>query len=75
MNTRVSDEDFQDFLVTLRRFTREKIIPAERQVVAEDAFPDAIVDEMGRLGLFGMTIPQDYGGLGLTMKQQCLARH
>jgi acyl-CoA dehydrogenase len=73
MNTPVSDEDFQDFLVTVQRFTREKLIPAEHQVEAEDAIPEPIVEEMRRLGLFGMTIPQDYGGLGLTMEQQCLA--
>ena len=69
----VSDEDFQPFLDTVRRFTREKLIPAERQVEEDDAIPEEIVAEMRRLGLFGMTIPQEYGGLGLSVEQQCLA--
>ncbi|MDH3703886.1 MAG: acyl-CoA dehydrogenase family protein [Alphaproteobacteria bacterium] len=73
MNTPVSDDDFRQFLDSVRRFTREKLIPAERQVEAEDVVPEDIVAEMRRLGLFGMTIPQEYGGLGLTMEQQCRA--
>ncbi len=73
MGTTVSDADFRAFLDTLRRFTREKLLPNERRVEEEDAIPDEIVEEMRRLGLFGMTIPQNYGGLGLDMEQQCLA--
>ena len=73
MGQTVSDQDFAEYLESIRRFTDEKLIPAERRVEDEDAVPEEIVDEMRRLGLFGMTIPQDYGGLGLSIEQQCLA--
>ena len=73
MGQTVSDQDFAEYLESIRRFTDEKLIPAERRVEDEDAVPEEIVDEMRRLGLFGMTIPEDYGGLGLSIEQQCLA--
>ena len=65
-------DEFDRFLAGVRAFTRDRLIPAERQVEAEDRVPDDIVAEMRRLGLFGLTIPPDYGGLGLGMEQQVL---
>ena len=73
MGQSVNDEDFAEFLETIRRFTNEKLIPAERQVEDAHAIPEEIVEQMRRLGLFGMTIPQEFGGLGLSIEQQCLA--
>ncbi len=55
---------------TVRRFVRERLIPNERQVEEEDAIPPDIVDEMRALGLFGLTIPEDYGGLGLNTEEE-----
>lgn len=69
----VSGEDFELYLESIRRFTNEKLIPAERQVEEEDAVPEDLVDEMRRLGLFGMTIPEEFGGLGLAMEHQVRA--
>ena len=69
----VTGEEFELYLDSIRRFTDEKLIPAERQVEAEDAIPEPIVAEMRRLGLFGMTVPPEFGGLGLTMAQQVRA--
>jgi len=69
----VSGEDFELYLDSIRRFTNEKLIPAERQVEEEDAVPEELVAEMRRLGLFGMTIPEEFGGLGLSMEQQVRA--
>ena len=69
----ISDEDFGQFLDTIRRFTNERLIPAENQVEQQDAIPEAIVSEMRRIGLFGMTIPKNYGGLGLSVEQQVRA--
>jgi len=66
-------QDFELYLNSIRRFTEEKLIPAERQVEEEDKVPEEIVEEMRRLGLFGMTIPESYGGLGLSMEQQVRA--
>ena len=55
---------------TLRRFVRERLVPAEAALEEEDAVPPAIVDEMRTLGLFGLSIPEEYGGLGLTMEEE-----
>ena len=51
----------------VRRFVREKCVPIEAKVGEEDRVPDAIIAEMRELGLFGISIPTEYGGLGLSM--------
>lgn len=58
---------------TIRRFVDERLIPAEAEVAETDAIPERIVAEMRDLGLFGLTAPEDYGGLGLTMEEEVLA--
>lgn len=55
---------------TIRRFVRERLIPAEAKVDEENAVPPEIISEMAALGLFGMAIPEQYGGLGLTMEEE-----
>jgi acyl-CoA dehydrogenase len=57
---------------SLRRFVREVLIPAENEVAEHDAIPPTIVDQMRELGLFGLAIPEEYGGLGLTMEEEVL---
>ena len=69
----VRGEDFELFLESIRRFTNEKLIPAEHEVEEDDDVPEDIVAEMRRLGLFGMTISEEYGGLNLSMEQQVRA--
>lgn len=67
----IRDQEILDQLVDLvDRFVKERLIPAEQQVADEFRVPDAIVQEMKALGLFGMTIPEEYGGLGLTMEEE-----
>lgn len=67
----IRDPDLLAGLVdTVRRFVDERLIPAEAQVEEDNAIPDALVDEMRSLGLFGMSIPVEYGGLGLTMEEE-----
>jgi acyl-CoA dehydrogenase len=46
------------------------LIPNEARLAAEDAVPPEILAEMKALGLFGLSIPEDYGGLGLTMEEE-----
>jgi acyl-CoA dehydrogenase len=60
------------FLDTISKFVRERLVPAENEVAENDAIPDDIVQEMKAMGLFGMTIPEAYGGLGLTMEEEAL---
>jgi len=59
-------------LDSVRRFVRERLVPAEDTVAETDAIPDDIVREMKAMGLFGLTIPESYGGLGLTMEEEAL---
>ncbi|MDQ7249772.1 acyl-CoA dehydrogenase family protein [Dongia sedimenti] len=55
---------------TVRRFVRERLLPAESRVENDDSIPAELVQEMRELGLFGMSIPEEYGGLGLTMEEE-----
>lgn len=57
---------------SVARFVRERLVPIEDQVAREDRVPDEIVRGMAELGLFGLSIPQEYGGLGLSMEEECL---
>lgn len=65
-------ETRDQLLETVRRFVREKCIPIEAKVAENDLVPDEIVREMRTLGLFGLSIPTEYGGLGLTMEEEVL---
>ena len=49
---------------------RERLVPAEHEVSETDEIPPKIVEEMRQLGLFGLTIPEEFGGLGLTMEEE-----
>jgi alkylation response protein AidB-like acyl-CoA dehydrogenase len=51
----------------VRRFADEQIIPSAPRYDSEDLFPEPIVAQMRELGLFGVTIPEEYGGLGLDL--------
>lgn len=62
----------QALIEQVRRFVTEKCIPIEAQVGETDEVPQAIVDEMKNLGLFGLAVPEEYGGLGLDMETECL---
>jgi acyl-CoA dehydrogenase len=62
-------ELFEQFIDQLERYVRERLIPAEREVIAADRIPEAIVDEMREMGLFGLTVPEEYGGAGLSTSQ------
>lgn len=63
-------ETFGLFRSAIRRFVDERLIPAEDAVEEADAVPDSIVDEMREMGLFGISVPEDYGGLGCTMSEE-----
>lgn len=55
---------------TVSRYVRERLIPLEEKVAEEDRIPDDVVEEIKELGLFGMSIPEEYGGLGLGMSDE-----
>ncbi|TPG40344.1 acyl-CoA dehydrogenase [Sphingomonas koreensis] len=65
------DPDTFDALIdTVRRFVSERLRPLEAQVEDDDAIPADVIQEMRDLGLFGLSIAEDYGGLGLTMLEE-----
>ncbi len=63
-------ETLQQLLDTINRFVRERLVPLEAEVAEADEMPDAIVTEMREMGLFGLSIPTEYGGLGLSMEEE-----
>ena len=65
-------ETRDQLLETVRRFVRETCMPIEAKVAEEDRVPDSVIDQMRALGLFGLSIPTEYGGLGLTMEEEVL---
>lgn len=66
-------ESFKLLLDTIERFVRDRLIPREQEVVDTDAIPPDILADMRRMGLFGLTVPEEYGGLGLTTEEEALA--
>jgi acyl-CoA dehydrogenase len=67
------DAETRDQLIdTVNRFVAERLRPLEAKVAEDDAMPDEVVEEMKGLGLFGLSIPAEYGGLDLTMEEECL---
>ncbi|QSQ24530.1 acyl-CoA dehydrogenase family protein [Pyxidicoccus parkwayensis] len=65
------DEDtLAQLLATLERFVKERLVPNEHRVADEDAIPPELVEEMRGLGLFGLSTPVEYGGIGLNMSQE-----
>lgn len=69
----IRDPEILDGLLeTVRRFVRERLVPAEAEVEETNAIRPEIIDEMRALGLFGLSIPEDQGGLGLTMEEEVL---
>jgi acyl-CoA dehydrogenase len=64
-------EIFDTLIDTIRRFVAERLRPLEGEVEDADAIPVHIVEEMKALGLFGLSISEEFGGLGLTMVEEC----
>jgi acyl-CoA dehydrogenase len=65
-------ETREQLIETVRRFVTERLRPLEAKVAEDDAMPDDVIEEMKGLGLFGLSIPEQYGGLDLSMEDECL---
>jgi acyl-CoA dehydrogenase len=68
-DTGLDAETFEAFLDTLRRFVRDRLVPAEPQAFEEDFVPEDVLNEMREMGLFGLQVPAEYGGPGLSIDQ------
>lgn len=66
----LDQETLTQLLDTVERFVRDRLVPLEEQVAETDEVPEDVVEEMRSLGLFGLSIPVEYGGLGLTMEEE-----
>ena len=62
-------ETFDQFIDQFRRYVRERLVPAERAVIEADRVPEEILSEMREMGLFGLTIPEEFGGSGMNISQ------
>lgn len=65
-------ETLDQILGTLKKFVRERLIPNETVLAETDQVPADILQEMKDIGLFGLAIPEAYGGLGMTMEEEVL---
>ena len=64
-------ETLNQLILTIRKFVDERLIPLEAQVSEDDVIPEDVIQEMRELGLFGLTIPQEFGGIGLNTYEEC----
>ncbi len=70
----IRDPDgFPQFLASLRRYVREQLAPREAEVARLDEVPQDLVASMAAQGLFGYSIPEQYGGAGMTTEELILA--
>lgn len=63
-------DTFKLLVETVARFVSERLIPREVEVVETDSIPTDVIAEMKQLGLFGLSIGEEYGGLGLSMEEE-----
>ena len=67
----LDSETFALLKLSVQPFIAERLVPAEDYVEEHEEVPDDIVCDMRELGLFGLSIPEEYGGIGLSMAQEC----
>lgn len=68
-------ESFDILLPTIQRFILERLIPAENHLEEHDEVPLNIVQDMKDMGLFGLTVPEEFGGIGLSVSQEILVNY
>ncbi|UUU28699.1 acyl-CoA dehydrogenase family protein [Streptomyces sp. CA-210063] len=62
--------DFSAVLSEVRRFVRERVVPVETEIDEKDEMPADIREAAKKMGLFGFALPEEYGGLGLSMYEE-----
>ncbi|WP_428851970.1 acyl-CoA dehydrogenase family protein [Imbroritus primus] len=67
----IDTESFSLLRDSVQRFIDTRLVPAENRIEEEDDVPQEIVDDMKEMGLFGLSIPEQYDGIGLSMAQEC----
>lgn len=72
MLTGVDEDVFAQLVSAVDRFAKERLIPAERQVEEEKDIPQEIIEEMKEMGLFGLSTPEEFGGIGVSASQEAV---
>jgi acyl-CoA dehydrogenase len=68
----MNDSDVQDVIETVRRLVRERVVPLEQLIDDTDEMPAELIEAAAEMGLYAFAIPEEYGGLGLSMAQEAL---
>jgi acyl-CoA dehydrogenase len=68
----VSDTEFNELIELLRDFVRREVMPAEAGIDESDEIPARLIAQAKEMGLYGYALPSEYGGLGLSVRQQVL---
>jgi acyl-CoA dehydrogenase len=66
----VEQEELADILTTVREFIRDEVVPLEPTIEEDDEIPERLRQACKEMGLYGFAIPEQYGGIGLTMAQE-----
>ncbi len=67
------DDDYEMIRDQFRRFAEDKVVPhAHAWHLKDELIPMEIIEEMGELGVFGLTIPEEYGGFGMSKTAMCV---
>ncbi|MFW2851358.1 acyl-CoA dehydrogenase family protein [Sphingomonas sp. TX0543] len=74
-NPGMDAEVFEQFIEQLHRYVRDRLIPAERAIIESDEIPADILAEMRDMGLFGLTMPEKFGGAGMNVSQYVRTIH
>ena len=64
----MKDEISKQIISTVRQFVNQDVAPIVNELEDKDIYPTKLADKMAELGLFGINIPEEYGGLGLSFK-------
>ena len=65
----LDSETLDQLLDSVVRFVRDRLVPLEHKIAEDDAIPADVKQDIRDMGLFGLSIPQEYGGLGLDMAE------
>ena len=75
MTTGMDADVFEQFIEQLHRYVRERLVPAEKEIIETNLIPDDILNEMREMGLFGLTMPEEFGGAGMNVTQYARTIH
>jgi acyl-CoA dehydrogenase len=70
MRASVQFRNFKDYLTAVRELSQDVLRPNEHRLTREGGIPEDLTEALKEIGLFGISIPEEYGGLGCSMEEQ-----